>query len=131
MAQRLIRKLCVHCKKEVPLEGHEKDLAEHIIETVGDQTYFDGIQREKHYIAVGCDKCNQKGYKGRSGVYEAILSDEAVEAVVSNNPSEREIWAAAKPQNILNMKQDAILKILSGTTSFEEVLRVVDLETDY
>jgi type II secretory ATPase GspE/PulE/Tfp pilus assembly ATPase PilB-like protein len=131
MAQRLIRKLCVHCKKEEVLDGNNKKVAEHIMGTIGDKTYLDGIQTEKHWVAEGCDKCNQKGYKGRSGVYEAILSDSAVEAVVSNNPSEREIWEAARPQNILNMKQDAILKILSGITSFEEVTRVVDLDTDY
>jgi len=130
MAQRLLRRLCPECKKENSLEGHEKELAEHVISTIGDLTYLEGIQKEKHYTSVGCDKCN-KGYKGRTGVYEAILSDKAIEDVVVNNPSEREIWAAAKPQNILNMKQDAILKILSGETSFEEVKRVVDLESDY
>ena len=131
MAQRLIRKICEFCKKETPLEGHEKEITERILGTIGDVTYLDGIQRNNHFVHVGCEKCNNTGYKGRTGVYEAILSDKAIEDTVMNYPSEREIWAAAKPQNILNMKQDAILKILKGETSFDEVKRVVDLENDY
>ena len=131
MAQRLIRKICEFCKKETPLEGHEKEITERILGTIGDVTYLDGIQKNNHFVHVGCEKCNNTGYKGRTGVYEAILSDKAIEDTVMNYPSEREIWVAAKPQNILNMKQDAILKILKGETSFDEVKRVVDLENDY
>ncbi len=131
MAQRLVRKLCSECKKEVPVTGNERTIIDRILGTIGDKSYLEGIQTEKHFIASGCDKCNNTGYKGRTGVYEAILSDKAIEDTVMNYPSEREIWNAAKPQNILNMKQDAILKILRGETSFDEVGRVVDLETDY
>ncbi len=131
MAQRLVRKLCDTCKKETVLEGKEKEVIEHTLHTINDKTYTDGIQTEKHFVATGCEACNNTGYSGRSGVYEAILADKAVEEAVNNNPSEREIWKAAAPQNILNMKQDAVLKILEGVTSYEEVMRVVDLETDY
>ena len=130
MAQRLVRKLCSNCKTEQDLSDEQRELVNHVAETIGDKTYLDGIQMEKHFTAPGCDQCHE-GYKGRIGLYEAILSDEAVENVIVNNPSEREIWEAAKSQNILNMKQDALLKILSGTTSFEEVKRVIDIETDY
>ena len=122
----------MECKKETILDGPEKETADHIIEGIGDKTYLEGIQTEKHFIPGGCSVCNNTGYKGRTGVYEAILSDSAVEkAIADEHTSEREIWAAASPQNILNMKQDALLKILDGQTSFEEVKRVVDLDTDY
>jgi type II secretory ATPase GspE/PulE/Tfp pilus assembly ATPase PilB-like protein len=130
MAQRLVRKLCVNCKVEQDLSEEQKKLVEHVAGTVNDKSYLEGVQMEKHFTAPGCAQCHS-GYKGRLGLYEAILSDSAVEQVVINNPSEREIWAAAAPQNILNMKQDALLKILNGTTSFEEVQRVIDIETDY
>lgn len=131
MAQRLVRRLCKECKEEVEIPTEDKKVLDHVIETIGDKSYLEGIQIEKYFIAKGCDKCNETGYKGRVGIYEAILSDDAVEKVVAENPSEREIWKAAASQNILNMKQDAALKIFTGQTSIEEVRRVVDIETDY
>lgn len=127
MAQRLTRKLCPHCKKEVPLEEKDKIIFSKIIESTHDKTYFDGIQKEVMWAPVGCDKCNA-GYKGRIGLYEAILADENVEKAVNSNPSENEIWKAAAGQNILNMTQDAVLKILSGTTSLEDSRRVIEIE---
>ena len=130
MAQRLVRRLCSECKKEEVIPEADKKVLDHVLETIGDKSYLEGIQTDKHFIAVGCEKCHA-GYKGRTGIYEAILSDSAIEKVVAENPSEREIWKAAKPQNILNMKQDATIKILNGETSLEEVRRVVDIETDY
>ncbi len=80
------------------------------------------------YRSPGCDKCNGSGYKGRLGIYEAIVMDEDIEKVVRENPSEREINKAAEHQNILNMRQDGILKVLQGVTSIEELVRVVDVE---
>ncbi len=79
------------------------------------------------YVAVGCDKCNKTGYKGRIGVYEAILADRNIEMIIRENPSEREIRQAAAPQKILSMKQDGLIKVIKGITSFEELERVVDM----
>jgi type IV pilus assembly protein PilB len=79
------------------------------------------------FVAVGCDKCNNTGYKGRVGIYEAILSDKKIEDAVEMNPSEREIWIAAQGQGILTMKQDGVLKILSGITSLDELKRVISI----
>ena len=84
--------------------------------------------RSKMWVAVGCEKCNKTGYKGRVGVYEAVLTDQKVEDAVESNPSEREIWAAAKSQGILTMKQDGVLKILKGMTSLAELERVIAME---
>ena len=56
--------------------------------------------------------------------------DENIENVVKDNPSEREIEKAAIPQNILNLRQDGILKVLQGITTLEELQRVVDIETE-
>ena len=79
------------------------------------------------WVPAGCEKCNSTGYKGRIGIYEAILTDEAVEQVVINNPSEREIKKAAIPQGILTMEQDGVIKILSGVTALDELARVIDV----
>ncbi|HEY0220835.1 MAG TPA: ATPase, T2SS/T4P/T4SS family [Candidatus Paceibacterota bacterium] len=130
MAQRLVRKLCPHCKKEVGLEGEDKIIIEKIISTVTDKSYLDGEETTKHYVPVGCDKCNGLGYRGRVGIYEAILIDETIEKVVQESPSEREISRAAKNQPILDMAEDGVIKILKGTTSLEELKRVIDIEKE-
>ncbi|MFA6554455.1 MAG: ATPase, T2SS/T4P/T4SS family [Candidatus Paceibacterota bacterium] len=127
MAQRLARKLCEFCKKETALEGNEKQEIETIVNSIEDKSLIPE-QRTKIWKPVGCDKCNKTGYKGRVGVYEAILSSEKIENAVEKNPSEREIWAAAKEQGILTMRQDGILKILQGITSLEELERVISLQ---
>lgn len=128
MAQRLVRKLCESCKKKVSLEGVEKEKIENIFNSIKDKSYKEGLNTENIWRAGSCDKCNNTGYKGRVGIYEAILTDEAVENVIQQNPSEREIQKAAEPQNILSLKQDGIIKILQGITSLEELERVVELE---
>ncbi|MEI8249147.1 MAG: ATPase, T2SS/T4P/T4SS family [Candidatus Taylorbacteria bacterium] len=126
MAQRLIRKLCTFCKKEVPIEGDAQMEIENTIRTIEDTSLIPA-ERTRMYVAVGCEKCNNTGYKGRSGIYEAILTDGNIETAVEKNPSEREIWAAAKGQGLLTMKQDGVLKILSGITSLQELERVISI----
>ncbi len=133
MAQRLVRKLCVVCKKEkVPSEKEAK-----IMKTVTDSIKEEGKSLSNYHIdpnasfklydAVGCEKCNMTGYKGRIGIFEAIKTDEAIEKIIPQNPSEREIKRVAKTQGILSMRQDGMVKIINGITSFEEVQSVVDL----
>ncbi len=127
MAQRLVRKLCEFCKKEVAIEGDILKEIETVINDIEDKALIP-TSRSKMWTAVGCDKCNNTGYKGRIGIYEAILTNSAIENAVELNPSEREIWAAAKGQGILTMKQDGVLKILSGVTSMDELERVISVE---
>jgi len=75
------------------------------------------------FIPTGCPKCNNIGYKGRIGIFEAIKVDEEIEKIINENPSEREIAKASKSQGILNMEEDGILKVLKGVTSIEELKR--------
>lgn len=127
MAQRLARRLCENCKKEiVPKEETKKEI-ENIINEIEDKTLIPQ-DRSKIWEPVGCEKCNMTGYKGRIGIYEAILTDSKIEKVVETNPSGHEIWSAAKGQGILTMKQDGILKVLQGTTSLAELERVIALQ---
>jgi type IV pilus assembly protein PilB len=124
MAQRLMRRLCEFCKKEIIVEGMAQQTIESVLNEVEDKTLIPK-ERNKIWTAVGCDKCNHTGYKGRIGVYEAILTDEKIETAVEMNPSEREIWTAAKGQGLLSMKQDGVIKILKGITTIEELERVI------
>ncbi len=130
MAQRLVRKLCENCRKQVEIKEDDKIIFNKALETIRDKTYLDGIDTTHYYLPVGCDKCNSLGYKGRVGIYEAIMMDEKVENVIKENPSEREIIKVAVEQNLLNMTQDGILKVLSGVTSLDELRRVIDIEKD-
>lgn len=127
IAQRLVRRLCPDCKKEVALEGATKAMFDKVVGGIVDKSYIEGIQREKTWEAVGCEKCNSLGYKGRLGVYEAILVNQKIEAAVNLNPSERDIEAASRDQGLLNLVEDGFIKILNGDTSLTELKRVVDL----
>jgi type II secretory ATPase GspE/PulE/Tfp pilus assembly ATPase PilB-like protein len=132
IAQRLVRKLCNNCKKEkVPspedlriinqviddAKAHNKNLEDYGVDITK------GI---KIYETVGCEKCNKTGYKGRMGIFEAIQNSEEIENIIPKNPSEREIREVASKQGILNMKEDGIVKVLTGITDIEEVKSVVD-----
>ncbi len=130
MAQRLLRKLCQYCKKEIDPGEKEKTIIDRVIKTINDKTYLDGVQTAKIWRAVGCEKCNGTGYKGRIAIVEAILATKAIEDVVVANPSDREIRKAAEVQNILDMKQDGILKVLRGVSTIDELGRVIDLEAE-
>jgi type IV pilus assembly protein PilB len=125
MAQRLIRKLCDNCRKKVPIDGKAKELVDKHVENMRKKGPVD--YKGEMWLPVGCDQCNGIGYKGRVGVYEAILSTAEIENVVRQSPSEREIKRASEPQGIYSMQEDGVLKLIKGTTSFEELQRVIDL----
>ncbi len=127
MAQRLVRKLCPDCKKQIAISADDKKVVDTVLASITDKTYIDGMQTAQTWQAVGCDKCHNTGYRGRIGIFEAIKADAAIEEVVENNPSEREIKKAAAAQNILDMTQDGIIKVLLGMTTMDELGRVVDL----
>lgn len=128
MAQRLVRRLCDFCKHTDTPDDKERAVIDSVINSITDKTYLDGIQTNSVYRADGCEKCNFTGYKGRIGIYEAILMDEEIEKVIKENPSERDINKAAEHQHMLSMQQDGILKVVTGITSLDELMRMVDVE---
>lgn len=139
LAQRLVRKLCDFCKREDKPTDDEKKLIGKILDkTRADiKEKYGNLENAKIWRvggkqpeASGCDKCHHTGYKGRVGVFEGILTDENIENVSVVNPSEREVKKAAMGQGILGLKEDGIVKVLSGITTLEEVDRVVDLDAE-
>ena len=96
MAQRLVRKLCVHCKRS------------------------DGV----HWHAVGCDKCGNTGYQGRVGVYELLQTTDEIRAQIHNRASEAEIRAEAQKSGMKTMREDGERWLQDGVTTQAEVLRV-------
>jgi type IV pilus assembly protein PilB len=135
IAQRLVRKLCNDCKKEKVISDKENDLLKKITNEIIENNINikeSGIDTNnfKLYEPVGCDKCNQTGYKGQMGLFEAIYNSADIEAIIPQNPSEREIKKIAKKQGTLDMREDGIIKVLRGITSLEEVGSVVDLNEE-
>lgn len=126
MAQRLVRKLCENCKKETEISKQYKNIVEKVLASiVRKETIPQDIS--KMWEPVGCDECNNLGYKGRIGIYEAILMNDEIEKLINQNPSEREIERVANKQGILSMRQDGVLKALRGITSFSELERIITL----
>ncbi len=132
IAQRLVRTLCEHCKEQRPTTPEEKTL----IETIWNEAVAKGKNMEqfgvpknteKLWAAKGCSECNNTGYKGRIGIFEVIQTDEAIERIIIESPSERDIKKIADAQGTLDMREDGLIKILQGKTDFEEVKSVVDL----
>jgi type IV pilus assembly protein PilB len=130
LAQRLVRKVCQDCKYEIELPVEKKELIQKLIEIMPPDEKPKEGEGIHAFQGKGCAVCNNTGFKGRIGVYEAVKTDRAIEEIVRDNPSEREIRKAAQPQGILTMGQDGIKKILAGITSLEELERVVDLEAE-
>jgi type IV pilus assembly protein PilB len=130
MAQRLIRKLCSDCKKEVIPNAKEKAFIDRTLLSITDKSYLTDVQTEKIWQAGGCEKCHKTGYKGRIAITEIILMKKEIEEAITNNPSDRDIKSAAASQNLLDMKQDGVIRILKGISSLEELGRVIDIETE-
>ena len=136
IAQRLVRKLCQFCKKEKIPSKEEEEIIKLVLNSIkeeGKNLANYNINPDaplKLFAPVGCDKCNMTGFKGRIGIFEAIRTDEAIEKIMPENPSEREIKKIARSQGILSMRQDGMVKMINGITSFEEVQSVVDLNEE-
>jgi len=132
VAQRLVRKLCPFCKVQVNAADKKNEkqinkIKEIYSEIKNKDRYIDTSKKHIIYEAHGCDKCNGTGYKGRVAVVEGVLMDEELEKIMPSKPTEREIIANTRHQGILTLKEDAIVKIINGETSYREVIRVIEL----
>lgn len=135
IAQRLVRKLCTDCREQRPVTEKERADINRIWDAAvseGKDMSIYGVSKDIQtlWAAKGCPLCNNTGYKGRIGIYECIKTDENIEKIITQSPSERDIKKIAQQQGLLDMKEDGLIKILQGTTDFAEVESVVDLIED-
>lgn len=114
-SQRLARRLCDRCK-----EAYEPD--PEFLEGVGFNWDNGG---KVLYHPRGCPACNNTGFKGRIGIYEVLEVSEAIEHLVARNAPHVEIAAAARAEGMRTMREEGFIKVRSGMTSIEEVLRVI------
>ena len=120
LAQRLARTICANCKEAYtpPVEAlHRLGLKPE----QGEEIVF--------YRGRGCDRCKGSGYKGRLGIFELLVMSEAVRELVLKGASTGEIRTQAISEGMRTMRDDGILKVLEGTTTVDELLRVVFVET--
>jgi len=128
MAQRLVRNLDPEAKKQVPATDEQKRLMEKILSTVEDKSL---LPASLDTVWVPDPKSDEEtGYRGRTGVHEAIFMDDELGNFLRDNPSEGDIAKHVRRQGFLTMAQDGVLKALAGSTSLDEVFRVVDLPRD-
>jgi general secretion pathway protein E len=118
LAQRLVRRLCSECRESyVPTDVELEDL---------------GLTRDqvpgRVFRAVGCESCNQVGYRGRAGIYEFLRASEDIKTLVQAHADAGKIKRAAVAEGMATLRDDGVAKVLAGVTTFEEVLRVTSIE---
>ncbi|MDD3487310.1 MAG: GspE/PulE family protein [Candidatus Moranbacteria bacterium] len=127
MAQRLVRTLCPDCRKKITPSSETKAHIEKILATISPNAGMDmPKQIDEIFKAVGCEKCNNLGYRGRTTVSEVLTMTKEMEELVTHGPTTSEIEDLAVSQGMLTMAQDGVLKVLEGLTTMEEVERVTE-----
>jgi general secretion pathway protein E len=119
LGQRLVRRLCKHCKEPyIPTAQELADLGlnpEDIHSTL--------------FRAVGCEECNNKGYAGRTGIYELMVVDDEVRHLVNSGADSGQIKRfSVEKKAMLTLRDDGLRKALLGETSLDEVLRVTQAD---
>ncbi len=124
VAQRLARKVCKECKEMETVSKDELAKLKEGLKNIKDSVKLPIID-EKTKIArgKGCKACNFTGYRGRVGIFEAILIDDEMEKSVIKNPSIAAFREEAIRRGMVTMYQDGLIKVLNGETTIEEVER--------
>jgi len=126
IAQRLVRVLCNECKEAYqPDEETLRQLRQiKIKEDLGDAPLPADEESITIYRSVGCPKCFYSGYKGRIGIYEIMVLNESLQNMILKTHDSHQIKKEAARQGMTSLYDDGIQKVLDGTTTIEEVLRV-------
>jgi type II secretory ATPase GspE/PulE/Tfp pilus assembly ATPase PilB-like protein len=117
VAQRLVRILCPNCREPYTPSDEELQVL--------------GQEAAQIYRPVGCRQCNHKGYKGRTAIMEILVMDGDLDELVARRATAREIRAAALTKSFRPLAEEAVKRVLDGTSSLAEVTRAVDLTGRY
>lgn len=117
VGQRLVRRLCTECKKPQALGDLERRLLK-----------LDENDKQTHiYEADGCTKCHGLGYKGRTSILEILQASDNLRKLISENASAHTLKHAAAEEGFRTLADDACRRVIDGTTSLDEITRIVDL----
>ncbi|MFH2137156.1 MAG: type II secretion system ATPase GspE [Candidatus Omnitrophota bacterium] len=115
LAQRLVRVICPDCKKEYTPTQKE-------IEELNLTTEF--WKGKAFYSGTGCEKCNNTGYKGRSGIFELMVLDEDIRSLILDRASVSDLRNQAIKNGMRTLREDGLLKVFQGITTLEELINV-------
>ena len=115
LAQRLVRRICKHCKAELTVTPEiEEFLTMH------------GIPASQVMKGKGCPRCRETGYSGRVGLYELLLLDDHLRDAIARNPNVTEFRRMCIERGMVTLREDGFQKVAAGSTTVEEVLRVTE-----
>jgi len=128
IAQRLVRRLCQDCRKEITASAQiTQTIKEELAKLSPEQKKeFPWQEPFKIYQTVGCKLCGEKGTKGRIALYEILKMTPQLEEIINEKVTELRVEEESKRQGMITMKQDGISKVLQGIISFEEMIRKVE-----
>lgn len=127
IGQRLVRRLCMHCREVHELSRPEEERVKKILAVVSPKSGID-IPEELPVVyraGKGCRHCNGIGYKGQIGIYEIFTMTEDIKQLTTDNQPSFKILQQAIENGMVTMLQDGIMKCLNGITSLDEVYRVI------
>ena len=119
VSQKLARKLCPKCSHMRPANDYEKQLFKGVL----------GVDITELPVAEGCDECTN-GFKGRVAVHEVLLIDQDIRDAVSNGLKKDALRSLVYTSNVTTMLQDGLQKVLNKSTTFEEILKIIELDDD-
>ncbi|MBD3366446.1 type II/IV secretion system protein [candidate division WWE3 bacterium] len=138
VAQRLVRRICPVCKTEIDPPEEVKQQIKGIMHGMEeskllsqskDKQLIESLKKLRNndiklYRGKGCDECNGTGYSGRVGIFEVLSMSEALSELVLDHASAGKLHQQAQAEGMLSLQQDGVLRVLEGTTTLEEVMRV-------
>jgi len=126
IAQRLVRKICPKCAEQRPLTTEEFEEIKTGLQNLPQEVDVPELKPDTLISeAKGCEHCNFTGYKGRIGIFEALVIDDEMQDFILTSPSSSALEKLAVKKGMTLMKQDGLIKVLQGTTTIEEIKRVV------
>lgn len=127
VGQRLVRKLCPHCRKAKTINDNEREQINKILAVISPKANISiSSQLPEIYVpGDGCEKCGFIGYKGRVGIFEVFTMNDKIKQLTIDSAPSFTILKQAIEDGMITMLQDGILKVLEGITSLEEVYRVI------
>jgi len=121
MAQRLVRAICDKCRAEYTPTERELKMLGAISKNVASGLMYKG---------KGCPNCNQSGYKGRKGIFEIFQVDDTIQRLIFDHSPATVLRARAREMGMRTLREDGLLKVASGMTTLEEVLRATMGDAD-
>lgn len=115
LAQRLVRKICEHCKEPAKVDGF-----------MADALAMQGIALDEVVHGAGCEKCRHTGYSGRLGIYELLVLNDMLRDRVATNPNVTEFRRMCVEGGMVTLRMDGFEKVQAGLTTVQEVMRVTE-----